>query len=336
MAFGKQKRIVPKPELIGPHQSATPMYVTEPGKWSAFRQQVITATVICLLVAGAGWLTYGPLFHITTVTVSGTRLITPKSVKTVTEQYLDRSRLLVLPNRTMWVLSVSGLQKDLETAIRKRLSIEGVTITKQAPHTINVVVAERTPVATWSNGTTFGSIDRQGVIIDMRATAVERLPLIVDASSALFTVDASVVKHEVMTAVQDLAGYLQTVNVPIQNFIIPVPTCPEPVPVVTNTNIANTNSSIVNTNMNATNTNVSILNLNTNVTTTPETPPCDVAALKFSSDEIRVQVEKGPIAYFDRHGDLQQAVQTLHRVMAMPNENYKIIDVRFAGRAYVQ
>lgn len=331
--FGHPKRSVPKPELIGPHQSHHPMVNEPTHDWSSWRQQVYLAFSIVVALGGLLALTYGPWFAITDVRITGTRLLDPSSVQSVTQQYLDKRRWLLLPNRTLWVLSKRGLQHDLEQRIRTRLSIEGVRIEKISPHRLVVTIAERTPVATWSNGTTLGSIDRKGVVIELRPTPVEHVPLVHDISGSIFTTDSSVVKQEVVQTILTLSGLLEQANISVGEFIIPEVTCPTPIqttPAET-LSLLNTNVAVA-----ARNTN-SVTNTVMNTNTAVPSIPCDAQALRYSSQEVHVLLSEGPTALFDRHSNLEQAVQALQRVLSEPRATKPTrIDVRFGDRVYVQ
>lgn len=333
--FGLPKRQVPKPELIGPHR--TPSVHTIDGEQAAKIRRTVWLTLVTMAaIAGIGLVTYGPVFRITTVTVSGTQVIIPNSIKTATEVYLNRNRWLIVPNRTLWVVSSGGLESYLQKLIQQRLSIEGIRVEKQRPHTLNIRVTERTAVAMWSNGTQLGALDRHGVIIDLRTEAAANLPTVHDLNTQPFTVDSSVVKREVVSALTELGGDLKAAHIDVDEYQIPVPVCPVETPVVTDTNAnvsrtTNTNTSVRNTNT-----------TNTNTVTTPTTtammlPPCDLQALRYSSQEIYVKLKEGPLVYFDRQNDIRKAVQTLQRVLSQTGgKTYTTIDVRFGDRVFVK
>ncbi|MBI5466783.1 MAG: hypothetical protein HY975_01030 [Candidatus Kerfeldbacteria bacterium] len=335
------RRKVPRPELIGPHKSSNPMFAEgSPEHLALFRQRVLSALALVFVVGAAVWLVYGPWFRITTVAVTGTRIINPTSLQRVTERYVDGRRWYILPNRTLWVLSAGHLTKTLEKQIRQRLSIELVTVVKQRPHTLKIVVAERTPVATWYDGRQYATVDRHGVIIDLQAAAIQNLPLITDENEQAFGVDSSVVKQEVISAILGIERELTTAKLKMVTFLIPVPTCPITIeqiePESTN---ANTNQSSVNINATAnTNATVSQTNRNSNTNTTRAVQrPCDLQELKYSSQEVHVQLQDGPRVLFDRHGDVAQAVQSLTKVLKQPQASpIHTIDVRFGERVYVQ
>lgn len=328
--FGRQKRHVPTPAPIGPHQSPNPMFPRT--DWALFRRQVYQWTGLTLGVLVVGWLIYGPWFAVRSIEVSGTRLITPNSVTRVTDDYLDRRRWLLLPNRTLWILSAHGLTSYLEHQIQQRISVERVLVEKQSPHSLHIVIDERTPVAQWTDGHAFGTIDRQGKIIELHPSAVTGLPIIRDENAQAFTVDTSVVKQEVMSSVVQLAGYLQQAHFEVTEYLIPVPVCPTPVAITAPTNT----STNINTNVSATHTNVNAVT-NTNSNLSGNSVACDVTALRYASQEIHVQLKDGPRVLFDRHEDLGQAVQALQRVLSEHSgATYKTVDVRFGERVYVQ
>jgi hypothetical protein len=333
MAFGTPKRSLPKPDLIGPHRSPSRQEVD--GEQAAqIRRWVLTSLLIAAGVGAVGFAAYGPWWRITSIHISGTRLIEPASVTRVTNRYLDQYRWLILPNRTSWVLSSHGLEQHLTSVIRQRISVESVVVTKQKPHGLTIAIAERVPVAIWTNGSTFGSIDRHGVIIESRAGTDATLPTIADENAASFTVDSSVVKQEVVSAIATLQGELSRAHIAVQQYIIPKVTCLEPVTVPSNTNSAATNTNQA-TNRNVNDSTTSNVSANTNTQTI--TTPCDAQALRYSSQEIHVQLTDGPRVLFDRQNDIPKAVATLQRVLTQAEaKSYQSIDVRFGDRVFVK
>lgn len=333
------RRTVPRPELIGPHKSVNPMFADDaPEHLARFRQRVLGALAIVFVSGTIGWLIYGPWFRITTITVAGTRLINPASLQQATERYVDGQRWFVLPNRTLWIISAKHLTATLEKQIRQRLSIESVTVMKQRPHTLRIVVAERTPIATWYDGHQYASIDRHGVIIDLQPSAVTAVPLITDENQQSFGVDSSVVKQEVIIAVLTINRELAAVTLKPTTFLIPVPTCPMSIePVEAEAPTTNTNRAVTNAATNSPLTN-SQTNRNSNANATRVVQrPCDLNDLKYSSQEVHVQLQDGPRVLFDRHSDIHQAVESLAKVLKQPQASaIHTVDVRFGERVYVQ
>ncbi|MEK7537629.1 MAG: hypothetical protein AAB619_01495 [Patescibacteria group bacterium] len=335
--FGQRKRQVPPPERLGPHQSRNPMFGLPSAAWTTFRQQVMIATIFGLIGLTAIWLIYGPWFAITNLTVTGTRLLDPQSVQRLVNRYLDDDRWLVLPNRTLWTMSATHLTRYLEKQIQRRLSVERVVVHKQAPSSLRIIINERTPVAIWTNGTTSGSVDKQGKIIELRTAVDATQPTIRDENAVSFKVDSSVVKPEVMTSWQNIATSMRQANIQVNEYLVPIPVCLPTITVPSDTNASST------TNLNLNNLNLNPANLNTNPVTAnvnssqPVPLPCDREALRYGSPEIHAQLTDGPRVLFDRHSDLAQAVQALKRVLSERTDKVpRIIDVRFAGRVYVQ
>lgn len=335
MKFRRPKRQVPTPAVVKPHQSANPMFVQDE-LWSSWRVTVLLYTGLVALLIASGWLMYGRLFQIQTVTVSGTRVIDPASIKRLTERYLQGFHWLVLPNRTLWTLSATDLTRTLERQIRQRISVDQVVIIKQPPRSLQIVVVERTPVVTWSSANQLATVDRQGKIIELRNAPLKHTPLVVDENAYLLTVDGSVVKPEVMAAIEQLALLLQQANIQNDHFIIPVPTCPSQVPM--NTSNSNANLNINQSRHSLTeNTNIQPIYWNSNLEQPPAAVSCDRPALRFGSQEIHLQLTNGPRVLFDRQSNLSQSVQALQRVLSeRSHKTYKTIDVRFGDRVYVQ
>lgn len=345
MAFFSKKRKVPTPAEPIRHQSANPIFQSEEqAVYHQFRTTVLRATGFVLLAILIGAWLYGPWFRITEIQVSGTRLIVPSTVQSAAQRYIDRQRWLILPNRNMMVLSKKGLARDLTDRIRKRISIEGIDIVKTYRHTVRVLVRERTPVLLWSSGETKGTVDRSGVVIEIPpSTDASTLVSVRDEAKLPMPVDASVVKQEVVSKLVELAGNMASAHIEVETYLVPQPTCPIPVIPVPDVNaninisVNNTNTSVLNANLNHTATITNVANGNFGIPDTSNIIPCDPEALRRDSQELHVQLVKGPVVYFDRHENLSHAVQTLKELLGnADNMRASYIDLRFEERAYIK
>ncbi|HET7724027.1 MAG TPA: FtsQ-type POTRA domain-containing protein [Propionibacteriaceae bacterium] len=106
--------------------------------------------VLVVLVAAA-WLVYlSPVFAVTTVTVTGTSVLTPESVREAGK----------VPLGTPLARLDTG-------AVRSRVAqlkpVAQVAVTRSLPHTVKIAVTERTAVYALSAGTGFDLVDSAGV-----------------------------------------------------------------------------------------------------------------------------------------------------------------------------
>lgn len=333
--FGRPKRTVPKPEAVTSHKSANPMFhePTSPDL-HRFRQRVLLAFGAVIILLLLGFVVYGPWLAVTTIEVAGTRALNPNSVKSVTRAYLAGQSLLILPRRNLWLVSGRQLSDHLKQKISAKLSIEAVRVTKQYPHRIVITITERTPVFLWTNGTDSASIDRQGVLIELRHEPDPALDLVRDGLATSIQPDQQVLVPEVADKLLDLQSALRRNNFTVKEFIIPMPVCPllisDPATIIE----AGQNSNINDSNINAEKPELQPTNGNINA---PEAPPCDLIAWRQKSQEIHVQLKDGALVLFDRHSNIDGAVTTLTRLLSQP-ENIKAtyIDVRFEERAYIR
>ncbi len=337
------KRTVPKPDLAGEHRSNNPLFPKpDEQQMASFRANVLWSFLGVLVIIGVGMAVYGPWLRVQAVTIKGTQALDPKSVKIVTNNLLDQRRWLVLPNRNTWVLSSRWLQDELQKQISQKLSIEGVVVQKEYPHSLTVTVRERIAAWRWSSAGQVGIVDLHGIVMSLPTTSDAALPLVVDQGNPLLSIDRGVVREEVVQALNTINQSILRHNIKVTKYIIPEPTCPTvlaPQPTTTfpsNTNSANVNSLPTNQNTNLAIINASVSNVNGD-TNTSESPPCDLAQLHYNSQEIHLELDKGPQVYFDRHQNLEQAVQTLVAVLAHPTAPItKYIDLRFGQRVYIQ
>lgn len=345
----KTKRRVPTPQPVVQHRSDNPMFPppshTSSPTVSAWRQQVLMIFAGLVLLGSLGTVLYGPWLRITSITITGTVAIQPQSLRQVTQDLLNQQRWLVLPNQNLWLVSKSWLADQIKKKILERLSIEGVDVVKTYPHALTITVHERTPAFRWQSGTQVAIVDRHGIVMSLGDSNSGGLPLVVDQAAPVIQVDQAVIKPEVISALAEVPALLATHQIKWTNFIIPTPVCPTiAAPEPTTTFPTNTN---LNTNQPATNTNtVDLSNENTNKAVNADIntnsviqPPCDLAALHDSSQEIHVQLDHGPEVYFDRHQSLSDAVTALDLILRHPNAGTTVrdyIDLRFLPRVYTK
>ncbi|GEM_PF-2105007 len=340
------KRRVPAPVAPPQHGSPNPMFAGST-EFSAFRWRIIGLTAGIFALGLLGYAVYGPWFTVRTITISGTREINPVSLKQVAAAELKHWRWGVIPQENLWLLSRGHLSKVLAAKIRRRLSIEQVTVIKRNRHDLEIAVVERTPIAAWKTDQGQGSIDRTGMIITT-LTDAGGLPVILDEGNKAWAIDQQVLTGQVMKGFIALHDAFTTLGFTVENYRIPVPTCPTKVvePEVENTN--QTNQGEVDSNINAVN-NRSVTNANSNIngafsnqnTNTLEPTvvqtDCDKAALAKASQEVHVKLKDGPLVLFDRHQDLALAVQTVKRLIAdSANSGATYIDIRFQERVYIK
>lgn len=355
--FSRQpKRTVPEPVKPPQHRAVNPSR-SDQRELNAFRGRIVTITLMILALGALGYAVYGPWFVVQSVTISGTREITPSSVKAVTTDYLERWRYGSIPNNNLWLLSRKHLSEYLEKKIRERISIEEVRIIKRNRHDLEVVVIERTPIAVWKAGELQGSIDKSGTIINAVTENVGNLPVIIDSGEKKFTIGDQVLTKPAMSGWKILNDAFTDSTLTVENYLIPVPTCPteiltpeEQAEMLLNQNInSSQNLPIKNLNTNSqeqttANENVNgALNANANTSNTNTIKPivvptdCDISALAKASQEIHAKLKDGPLVLFDRHQDLALAVQTVKRLLTnQENSGATYIDIRFQERVYIK
>lgn len=337
------KRQVPEPVAPPQHGSPNPMF-SEPSELQAFRWRIVGITAGILAVVALGYAVYGPWFAVRTVTVTGTRELNPASVKEVTMTELERWRWGIIPQKNLWLLSRKHLSVFLQNKIRERLSIEEVNVIKRNRHDLEIAIVERTPLAVWKTDQGQATIDRGGVIINSIAVGSSSLPIILDEGNKPWKIDQQVLTEPVMKGFLTLHQTFTALAFAVESYRIPVPTCPSIVvePEISNTNQANTNSEVDEVNVNGqtttrnTNEDFDEVNTNTQGPTVVQTD-CDKTALAKASQEIHVKLKDGPLVLFDRHQDLQLAVETVKRLLAeQANAGATYIDIRFQERVYIK
>lgn len=124
--------------------------------------------LICGLILGI--VVYSPLFTLTEIRVIGANEITAEDVKKIANLYIGE------PLFKLETDQVAGrLSKDLR--------IEEVTVRRSLPHTLEVTIKERKPIATIVCNYGYLDIDRQGKIIDSYKTLkTMQIPMITGAT----------------------------------------------------------------------------------------------------------------------------------------------------------
>lgn len=109
----------------------------------------MTAT-LALLVVGA-WVVYvSPVFAVTTVTVTGTSVLTPESVQAAAK----------VPLGTPLARLDAG---SIVSRVLQLRPVAEVTVTRSVPHTVKIAVKERSAVYALSSGSGFDLVDASGV-----------------------------------------------------------------------------------------------------------------------------------------------------------------------------
>lgn len=339
----RKKRSVPLPEPRPVHAIQNPNFVASHDELRRFRRTVLSWTAGCLLVAAAAGAVYGPWWQVRRVVIKGTVALNPRSIGQVAQAHLDGMAWLIIPRRNMALYRPDHLASYLRKKIEERIAVDGVSVALSDRKTAVITITERRPLFRWDNGQgSVGVIDKEGIIVSLAGPEDTKLPLVANLNGGTVAVKASVIDQRVIQALSAIQQALVAQHFSVDKFIIPVAACPIepeviPNPVITNTNaaaVANTNVSN-NTNQAGEPTNE---NINVSRMINVNRPPCDLKKLQFTSQEVHVKLANGPEVYFDRHQNIQTAVQTLNRVLRESGENMRAtyIDVRFQDRVYIK
>jgi len=116
------------------------------------RTIIILAVVLVLLAAGSVWLLYGSQWlRVERVSVSGTRVLTPRQVSEAADVPLGSPLISVDTDA-------------IEARLRRKLPrIDAVDVVRSWPHGIGLKVTERTPVLLVQKGRNFVEVDDDGV-----------------------------------------------------------------------------------------------------------------------------------------------------------------------------
>ena len=112
----------------------------------------LTAVIgVLVLLGAAGWVVYlSPVFAVTTVTVTGTSVLTPESVRAAAK----------VPLGTPLARLDTGA---VVSRVAKLRAVAEVSVTRSVPHTVKIAVKERTAVYALSSAVGFDLVDSSGV-----------------------------------------------------------------------------------------------------------------------------------------------------------------------------
>ena len=128
------------------------------------RRRAFVVIALLAAVLGLGWVaSVSPIVAIEHVVVTGTRQLTVEQV--VDAGAIRRGDSLV------WLRTGHAA-----AAIRALPYADAVTVTREWPHTVRVVVSERTPVAWFAQGTTAWTTDATGRVLARVQAAPPGLP----------------------------------------------------------------------------------------------------------------------------------------------------------------
>ena len=126
----------------------------------------VTVTVLVLLLAGAAWLVWGTsVLGVRTVAVHGTARVGADEVRTAAA--IRRGTPLARVDTAA-----------VAARIRRLPAVQSVTVDRQWPHTVSIVVRERVPAAVELRGQGFALVDRTGTVFATVARRPAGLPVV--------------------------------------------------------------------------------------------------------------------------------------------------------------
>lgn len=343
MSLFRSKRSVPTPEPTVSHGSTNPMFISSGERLAALRSIAVWTLSTVAIGAAIGAWAYGPYFHISSVTVDGTKVVRSESVRAWVEHDIHRLRWLIIPQDHSILLSTKSLSGRLHYEINKRLSVESVTVTTPDRHSLAVTIVERQAVLVWASGDQRTTLDKHGVVIGpLTLTESAPYPLVEDQTKLPTPTDATIASPDLVKGFTTLSEEAKNIGLTVDRFILPVPRCVlsnansnANIPVTNSENTNSVNANIKNSNLNGNSNSNQNGNTNSGVDLTIGT--CQNATARLNASDIWLQVSKGPVIYFDRHQDLRQAMDAVRRAYEDPkNRTVRYIDARFPGRLYIQ
>jgi cell division protein FtsQ len=148
-------------------------------RWSRLRVLAVLALVLAL-VGSAGWVVLeSSLLAVRSVEVTGGARVTPAQVLAAAD---------IAPSTPLARVDTEAVARRVEALV----AVRAVTVSRQWPRTVLIVVAERVPAAVQRRGSSYALLDRTGVAFDTVRKRPKRLPLVsADTGSGARTMRAA-------------------------------------------------------------------------------------------------------------------------------------------------
>jgi cell division protein FtsQ len=169
------------------------------GRWRRLRM-IVLALLLVAAVSGSVWLVFFSSYVTArSVDVSGARTVAESRIKRAAE---------VPMGTPLARLDLNAIRTRVESIE----SVRRVEVSRSWPHTVHIVVTERTPIAVINQGKGLQALDSQGVLFGSYATRPRRLPLVRTEPST--SSEALVETGRVIDALPpQIAGRVDMVNV---------------------------------------------------------------------------------------------------------------------------
>jgi cell division protein FtsQ len=134
-------------------------------RWSRLRVLAVLGLVLAL-VGAAGWVVLeSSLFAVRSVEVTGATRVPPAQVLAAAD---------IAPTTPLARVDTDAVARRVEAIV----AVRTVSVSRQWPRTVLIVVAERVPAAVQRRGSSYLLLDRTGVAFDTVRTRPKRLPLV--------------------------------------------------------------------------------------------------------------------------------------------------------------
>lgn len=118
-----------------------------------------TVGFIVVVSSWVGLMLYVPFFQITKISYEGLKIIKPNEIEAVVEDYLAPKRFW--PSHNYFVVGEERLAKVL----LERFSMRKVTVTKNFPDGLHILVEEKISAIIYDNGTNYYLLDQSGTVL---------------------------------------------------------------------------------------------------------------------------------------------------------------------------
>jgi cell division septal protein FtsQ len=127
----------------------------------SFKGWMYSFLILLILIVIFWLVSFSPFMVISEVKITGSNIERSKMFETEAWRQIDQNRFLFLSQSHLFVFN----SKNFRSKINNEYVLDGVKIKKKIPGTLEIIIAEKNPVAVWFETDNYYLIDKEGWII---------------------------------------------------------------------------------------------------------------------------------------------------------------------------
>lgn len=136
---------------------------TKEGKPSQWKWYAKISVIFITFISALGLLFLHPFFEISSVHIQGLQKIKEEDIRDTVQGILSYKKFYIFPQNNFFVVDIA----DLHTILREKYPVRSLTVTKNFPHTLNIVLEEKLSTIIYDNGQQYSLMDANGKISEV-------------------------------------------------------------------------------------------------------------------------------------------------------------------------